>query len=188
MEEISLRDLQKQFETNFFGVVRVTQHVLPDMRSRRRGRIINMSSVSGLWAVPLFGPYSSSKFALEAISDSWRMELAAFGIQVILIEPGYIPTNMGDRSRELSGAYFANSQNSPYIGIYSRFLNMWKASTAKARSSPDDCAKVILRAITDRSPKARYTVTGRAKFSSISRRFLTDRAKDQMIMKRFGRG
>jgi NAD(P)-dependent dehydrogenase (short-subunit alcohol dehydrogenase family) len=188
MEEISLADLHKQFETNFYGVVRVTQRVLPDMRSRQRGRIVNMSSVSGIWAVPLFGPYSSSKFALEAISDAWRLELASFGVRVILIEPAYIPTSMADRSRTLSASYLERPDG-PYTPVYSSFLKRWRSSTAKARAVPDDCARVILRALRDSSPRARYTVTGEARVASLLKRLLTDRARDRMILmilKRFG--
>ena len=94
MEEISLADLHKQFETNVFGLVRVSQRVLPSMRERGRGRIINMSSVAGKVSSPLFGPYAGSKHAVEAISDAMRIELIPFGVQVVLIEPGYIPSNM----------------------------------------------------------------------------------------------
>jgi NAD(P)-dependent dehydrogenase (short-subunit alcohol dehydrogenase family) len=77
MEEISLADLRRQYETNVFGVVRVTQQVLPGMRAQGRGRIVNMSSVAGKVSSPLFGAYSSSKFALESISDAWRLELGS---------------------------------------------------------------------------------------------------------------
>src|SRR5712692_3061085 len=93
VEEIRMDHLRQQFETNFFGVVRVTQAVLPEMRQRRRGRILNMSSAAGRVALPLFGPYSGSKFALEGMTDALRLELYPFGIGVVLIEPGYIPTN-----------------------------------------------------------------------------------------------
>src|SRR2546422_10663019 len=86
MEIVEIEHLQRQFETNLFGVVRVTQRVLPEMRERRRGRIINMSSAAGKVAQPLYGPYSASKFALEAISDALRVEVSAFGIFVVLIE------------------------------------------------------------------------------------------------------
>ena len=185
MEEISFADLHKQLETNFFGVVRVTQHVLPDMRSRRRGRIINMSSISGVWSVPLFGPYSSSKFALEAISDAWRLELAPFGVRVILIEPAYIPTSMADRSRALSASYF-EKPDSPYATVYSSFLKRWRSSTEKSRAVPDDCARVILRALRDSSPRARYTVTREARVASLLKRLLTDRTRDRIVLKGFG--
>ncbi|MGC1582075.1 MAG: SDR family oxidoreductase [Candidatus Acidiferrales bacterium] len=113
MEEISLADLHKLFETNYFGLVRVSQRVLPGMRERRRGRIINMSSVAGKIASPMFGPYSSSKHAVEAASDAMRLELMPFGIHVAIVEPGYIPSNMENAATELSSSYVERAEKSP---------------------------------------------------------------------------
>jgi NAD(P)-dependent dehydrogenase (short-subunit alcohol dehydrogenase family) len=187
MEEITVADLRKQFETNFFGVVRVTQRVLPQMRARRLGRIINMSSVAGIAAAPLFGPYSSSKFALESISDSWRLELILYGIPVVLIEPGFIPSGMGKAAGQLSAFYYSGAKRSPYATIYSYFLDRWKeTSSGPQRYTPDDCARVILRAVRANPPKARYTVTRPAWLTSVSRRLLSDRALDRWVGKRFG--
>jgi len=94
-----------QFETNFFGVLRVTRAVLPQMRERRSGRILMMSSISGLVTAPTQGAYSSSKHALEALSNALRMELYPFHIPVVLIEPGYIVTGIGKAAAELSKPY-----------------------------------------------------------------------------------
>ena len=88
VEDLRLDDWRRQFETNFFGVLRVTQAVVPHMRERRSGRVVMMSSVSGFVTAPTQGAYSSSKFALEAMSNALRLELYPFGIQVVLIEPG----------------------------------------------------------------------------------------------------
>src|SRR5262249_774379 len=98
MEEILPEDLRKQFETNVFGAVRVSQRVLPGMRAKGRGRIINMSSIMGKLVHPLWGPYSASKHALEAISDAMRLELYPFGIEVVVIEPAYIGTNIKQKT------------------------------------------------------------------------------------------
>src|SRR5271167_4916797 len=87
VEDLSMEDWRRQFETNFFGVLRVTQAVVPHMRQRKRGRIVMMSSVSGFVTAPTQGAYSSSKFALEAMSNALRLELFPFGVQVVLIEP-----------------------------------------------------------------------------------------------------
>jgi NAD(P)-dependent dehydrogenase (short-subunit alcohol dehydrogenase family) len=184
MEEISLADLRRQYETNVFGVVRVTQHVLPGMRAQGRGRIVNMSSVAGKVSTPLFGPYSSSKFALESISDAWRLELAQFGIQVILIEPGVIPSGMENAARELSGAYI-NRQPGPYAAIKAGFENLWAAETAKAKTTPDDCARAILNALRAARPKARYPVTPSATAMNYVRRILSDRILDRMILSQY---
>src|SRR6202048_1516942 len=102
VEDTSMEDWRRQFETNFFGVVRVTQAVLPGMRERRRGRILMMSSVSGLLTPPAQGAYSRSKQALEGLSNALRLEMYAFGVAVVLIEPGYIVTGIQQVVQELS--------------------------------------------------------------------------------------
>ncbi len=184
MEEISLADLRRQYETNVFGVVRVTQHVLPGMRAQRRGRIVNMSSIAGKVSSPLFGAYSSSKFALESISDAWRLELDPFGIQVILIEPGIIPSGMERAARELSGPYI-DREPGPYTAIKSGFEGMWTAESAKAKTTPDDCARAILNALRAARPKARYPVTSTATAMTYLRRILSDRTLDRLILGRY---
>lgn len=186
MEEITLADLRKQFETNLFGAVRVAQRVLPGMRQRRRGRIINMSSISGKVAIPLFGAYSGSKHALEAVSDAMRLELYPFGIHVALIEPGYIPTSMNRTAAELSSAYAKGAEKSPYQWIYQRFLHSWEKTRKASRYKPEDCARVVLRAIRETPPRARYAVTRRAKMGIWARRWLPDRALDRQFIKMFG--
>ncbi len=186
MEEVRMEDLRKQFETNFFGAVRVTQRVLPEMRRRRRGRILNMSSIAGKVALPLFGPYSGSKFALEGMTDALRLEVYPFGIHVVLIEPGYIPTGMESASAELSSTYVAGAATSPYAGVYGGFRGAWKRSTRNAPYKPEDCARVVLRALCDTPPRPRYTVTRPALVTSIARRFLTDRAMDRRLIRTFG--
>ena len=187
MEEILLDDLRREFETNFFGVVRLTQRVLPGMRERRRGRIINMSSVSGRISLPLMGPYCSSKFALEAISDALRLELVSFGIRVVLIEPGYIPSGMQSATLALSARYDENSRQSPYAALYHAFRRNWKTRLShKPRYSPDDCARVVLRAVRENPPKPRYTVTRNAMIGNLMRRLLPDRALDRSVMRHYG--
>jgi NAD(P)-dependent dehydrogenase (short-subunit alcohol dehydrogenase family) len=178
MEEITLADLRRQFETNYFGLVRMSQRVLPGMRRKLSGRIINMSSIAGKLASPLFGPYSSSKHAVEALSDAMRLEVYPFGIRVVLIEPGYIPTSM---NRNAKGA-----EQSPYKSVYQGFLKSWSKTTKASRYTPEDCARVILRAIEDDPPRARYPVTREAKIGILARRLLTDRAMDRQMRKTMG--
>ena len=203
MEEVRMDDLRRQFETNFFGAVRLIQAVLPEMRRRRRGRIINMSSISGKVVIPLFGPYSSSKFALEAMTDALRLETHAFGVHVALIEPGYIPTGFQTASRELSNPYAAGAAASPYAAVYAGFRRQWKetrsaakkpekarpaeaSGTQKARTTPEDCARVILRALRDTPPRPRYTVTRSAWVGSLMKRLVPDRMMDRQLIRRFG--
>ncbi|HEU5411854.1 MAG TPA: SDR family oxidoreductase [Candidatus Acidoferrales bacterium] len=186
MEEITLTDLRKQFETNVIAPVRMAQLVLPGMRERRRGRIINMSSIAGKVAHPLMGPYSGSKHALEAVSDAMRLELAQFGIQVVLIEPGFIPTNINQASAGLSAMYMQNAGTSAYARTYSGFLEMWKKVVNRSRSKPEDCARVILHAIRADSPKARYLVTREAKISAAMKWLLSDRRMDRITLRMLG--
>jgi len=188
VEEIALEDLRRQFETNFIAAVRMAQCVLPGMRERRRGRIVNMSSIAAKVSNPLMGAYSASKGALEAISDAMRLELAQFGIPVVLIEPGFIPTNMGQASAALSSRYVQNASASPYGRTYAGFLQMWKKVVHRARSRPEDCARVILNAIRAESPRTRYLVTSEAKVSNAMRRLLPDRYMDRLTLRMLGMG
>jgi NAD(P)-dependent dehydrogenase (short-subunit alcohol dehydrogenase family) len=186
MEEITLADLRKQYETNFFGLVRMAQRVLPGMRRKLSGRIINMSSIAGKLTSPLFGPYSSSKHAVEAISDAMRLEVYPFGIQVVLIEPGYIHTSMSRNAGELSSAYAKGAEQSPYKAVYQGFLNAWGKTTKSSHYTPEDCARVVVRAIEDDPPRARYAVTREAKLGILARRFLPDRVMDRQLRKAMG--
>ena len=186
MEEITLVDLRRQFETNFFGLVRMSQRVLPGMRRKLSGRIINISSIAGKLASPLIGPYSSSKHAVEAVSDAMRLEVYPFGIHVVLIEPGYIPTSMNRNAGELSSAYAKGAEHSPYKSVYQGFLRSWGKTTKSSRYTPEDCARVILRALEDEPPRARYPVTREAKIGILLRRLLSDRAMDRQMRKTMG--
>jgi NAD(P)-dependent dehydrogenase (short-subunit alcohol dehydrogenase family) len=186
IEEIKMADLRKQFETNFFGAIRVIQRVAPNMRKQGRGRIINMSSIAGKVSIPVMGPYSASKHALEAASDALRLELFPFGVHVVLIEPGYIPTSMNQNASELSSAYIEGGQTSPYRGVYLGFQTAWKKTTDSSQYTPEDCARVILQAIEDEPPRARYLVTKEAKIANRMKWLLTDRAFDGGLVKRFG--
>lgn len=185
IEEIRLEDFRRQFETNFFGMVRVTQRVLPEMRERRRGRVINMSSVAGKMSSPVLGPYSSSKFAVESMSDALRMELLPFGVHVILIEPGFIRSDMERAAQELSSRYIAGAEKSPYAAVYSGFQRGWANLTKDSKAKPEDCARVILGAIRAETPRARYPVTREAKIGTFLKRIMTDRALDRMMAKTY---
>ena len=186
MEEVRYEDLLKQFETNVFSAVRIARRALPAMRERRRGRIVNMSSVGGKLVMPLFGPYSGSKFALEAISDAMRIELYPFGIHVVVIEPGYIRTDMERAAQELSSSYVAGAERSPYRVVYEGFRRAWDETTRGSKDVPEDCARVILHALTETPPRPRYAVTRRAKLMIFLRRLLSDRALDRSILRSTG--
>jgi NAD(P)-dependent dehydrogenase (short-subunit alcohol dehydrogenase family) len=185
MGDVTLEDLKSQFETNFFGVVRVTQRVLPLMRQRRRGRIVNMSSIAGKYSFPLFGPYSASKHALEGMTDALRIEARLHGIHVVLIEPGYIPTNMGSVSEGLAAQYREAARSGPDAPLYKAFRDNWKKTTRAPKYTPEDCARIVHRAIEAPRPKARYTVTRRAALISLAKRVLTDAYFDRRALRAF---
>ena len=184
VEDLSMEDWRAQFETNLFGVLRVTRAVLPQMRERRSGRILMMSSLSGLVTPPTQGAYSSSKHALEGLSNALRMELYPFGIDVVLIEPGYIVTGIQKAAAQLSKPYV--QKGGPYAPLYARFFTSVNETRAKSRTTPEDCAKVMLHAIETPRPKPRYGVTSLSPFVKWSKRLLTDRAMDAVFRRRYG--
>jgi NAD(P)-dependent dehydrogenase (short-subunit alcohol dehydrogenase family) len=186
VEEIRIADLREQFEINVFGAVRVTQRVLPKMRARGRGRIINMSSLAGRLAFPLFGAYSGSKFALEGMTDALRLEVYPFGIDVVLIEPGYIPTAMEQTTLELGSSYRENLEHGPYASVYRNFVRAWRRGTSGTRTTAEDCARVILRAVRETPPRTRYTVTPGSQFLLWGKRLLPERLRDRLMRRSFG--
>ena len=186
VEEIHLADLREQFEINVFGAVRVTQRVLPQMRARGRGRIINMSSLAGRLAFPLFGAYSGSKFALEGMTDALRLEVYPFGIDVVLIEPGYIPTAMEQTALELGSSYREKLEHGPYANAYRGFVRAWRRGTSGTRTTAEDCARVILRAVRETPPRTRYTVTPGSQFMLWGKRLLPERLRDRLMRRSFG--
>jgi NAD(P)-dependent dehydrogenase (short-subunit alcohol dehydrogenase family) len=186
VEELRLEDLRKQFDINLYGVLRVTQAVLPHMRQRRHGRILMMSSAAGLISPPTYGAYSSSKHALEGLSNALRIELYPFGVEVILIEPGYIVTNFQQTAKELAQPYVERAANSPYAKIYSAAWAGANQSRERSKTTPEDCARVMLEAIEAPHPKARYPVTPLAKWLSFAKRVLPDKLLDSFLRKRFG--
>jgi NAD(P)-dependent dehydrogenase (short-subunit alcohol dehydrogenase family) len=186
VEDLRMEDWRRQFETNFFGVLRVTQAVVPHMRERKRGRIVMMSSVSGFVTAPTQGAYSSSKFALEAMSNALRLELYPFDVQVILIEPGYIVTGIQQAAMDLSKPYLEKMSNGPYAPLYARFLASVTGARAKSKTTPEDCARIVLRAIEAPNPKIRYLVTGLAVVAKWCKRILSDKMVDAAFRRRFG--
>jgi len=185
VEELRMDHLRSVLETNFFGVARVTRKVLPEMRRAKRGRIINMSSLAGKVSIPMFGAYSASKFALEAWSDALRLEVYPFGLHVVLIEPGVIRTSFQGMARELSADYWAAAATSPYAAVYDGYKRRRKSADHDATATPEDCARVVLRAIRATPPRPRYTVTRQAWLFSRVKRILSDRMLDRLLIRAF---
>jgi NAD(P)-dependent dehydrogenase (short-subunit alcohol dehydrogenase family) len=159
VELVPPAELRRQLEVNVVGQVAVTQALLPRLRAAR-GRLVFVSSVSGRVATPMFGPYSASKFALEAVSDALRMELAPWGVRVSLVEPAQTDTDLwrlADRDFDAGvGALPPEGRR-----LYAKHLDGFRKTIPRAQRSAapvEGVAEVIERALTDRRPKARYVV------------------------------
>lgn len=186
VESIPIESLRGQFETNVFGLVRLSQLVLPGMRGRGEGRIVNLSSMGGRFTFPGGGAYHATKYAVEALSDAMRFEVKGFGIDVVLIEPGLITTSFGDTAVDSIGA-------APDDGPYGKFNAAVAKSTAGAYSGPmaklgagpEAVAEKIEQALTTPRPRARYTVTPSARVVIVLRRMLSDRMWDRVMRTQF---
>lgn len=153
-EDLALDEIRQQFETNLFGVIRVIQRVLPGMRTRRNGIIVNISSGAGIVGFPCMSGYVSTKFALEGLSESIAHELLPFGIKVIIIEPGVIKT---DFVRNSVTSKRALNESSAYFDILGKIRENLILMQEHA-TSPTDVAKIIFDAINHREPNLRYVV------------------------------
>lgn len=160
MSEITDGDLRRQFDTNVFGLMAVTRAFIPQMRKRRSGRIVNVSSIGGRFTFPFFGAYNATKYAVESMSDAMRNELRPFGIQVVLIEPGVIRTNFADTSKALVDGY--NVPESPYARALAHTDTLVER-TEKMAVGPEIIARAMRRAIESRRPAARYIAPFKAK-------------------------
>ena len=155
VEDLSIDEIKTQFETNFFGAVRLMKAVLPLMRKQRSGIIVNVSSIGGRIGVPLNSAYTSSKFALEGFSESMKYELEGFGIRVILIEPGAVKTNFLEN---IKWAQEAMKLDSPYAELSKKVSEGVRESFKQASSSPLQVAEAILNAVKSENPNTRYLV------------------------------
>jgi len=183
VEDTSIEEIKAQFETNFFGVVRVTQQVLPLMRRQNSGTIVNVSSVGGLIGLPALSAYHSTKFALEGLSESIAFELEPFGIRVVIIEPGVIRTNILNSS---SSAKKALDPKSPYFSLSQKLNDNFKSMMESESSSPpEEVAKVILQAVTSENPQLRYSIGDDAANLIHARENMPDKEFRKMIMKNF---
>lgn len=170
IEEISLEDIKEQFETNFFGTIRLIKATVPLMRKQRSGTIVNISSMVGRFGVPLNAAYVSSKFALEGLSESISFELEGFGIKVILIEPGVVQTDFFNNLK-IKG----DDTKSPYYKLMDRRIAFFKATINSNVSSSDQVANTILQAVNSEDPALRYVIGNDATNSINVRKKLPDR-------------
>ncbi|HEY3310398.1 MAG TPA: SDR family oxidoreductase [Anaerolineales bacterium] len=154
VEEVPVSQARQMFEANLFGVMNMVQAVLPHMRAQKSGRIINISSVVGKLVTPANGVYSASKFALEGLSDALRMELAPFGIQVVVVEPGSIHTQFHATVEANAQTIFSNPA-SPYRSLYERYEQVTR-DMRKSEPEPAAVSQVVEQVIAASKVKARY--------------------------------
>ncbi|MGD1056762.1 MAG: oxidoreductase [Solirubrobacteraceae bacterium] len=193
IETVPMEAVRRQFETNVFGLVQLTQLVLPKMRAQHWGKVVNLGSMGGRLTFPGGGYYHATKYALEAISDALRFELRGFGIDVILLEPGLITTEFGEAATasmtDIEGTDGDGSDASPY-GHFNATVGAVTAGAYDGPmrhfgAGPERVAKVIERAITRSHPPARITITPSAKVLLATRRVLSDRAWDAAMRAQF---
>ncbi len=177
-ELMSDADVRAQYEVNVFGLLAVTRAFVPAMRARRSGRLINISSLGGRVTLPFFGPYNSTKYAVESLSDALRAELWPFDVHVSLIEPGVIESNFADRSVKEAAKY--DLPGSPYRPIFDR-LDEIRRMTDRSAVGPACVADAIERAATARHPRARYVAPRRAGLAVGFLRLLPTRLADAIL-------
>ena len=182
LEVIPLSQLRKQFEVNVIGLIAVTQAFLPLLR-RGRGRIVNMGSIAGRGTIPLLGPYSASKHALEALTDALRMELQPWGIQVSIIEPGAIATPIWEKSDKVAGDLEASASEEAKALYGEAVIRIREAvaQSAKRAISPDAVVRAVHHALTASCPHTRYLVGADAKVRAWMVKWLPDRIQDRLL-------
>jgi NAD(P)-dependent dehydrogenase (short-subunit alcohol dehydrogenase family) len=184
LEDVPNVEGRRQFDVNVFGLARLTQLVLPHMRAQKSGRIINMSSMGGRIYEPLGSWYHATKFAVEGMSDALRLEVAPFGIHVVLIEPGGMNTEWGGIAAD---SLMTASAHTAYASQATGVARMLRSVDEKPKpsSSPDRIAAAIVRAAQARRPKTRYLLGPGAKPLVTLHRFLPDRVFDRILMRVF---
>jgi short-subunit dehydrogenase len=181
LEELPIDKFRRQLEVNVIGVLAFTQPFLAGMRSRRRGRIVNVSSAAGRISTPFMGAYSASKFALEGMSDALRVELSPFDVHVVLIEPGPIRTNFGSASEGVA----EERVGSPYAPYLLRWRRARAGNNLFSRS-PEGVARVIARAVRSGRPRPRYSLTVPGRLGAVARRVAPDAVVDWALRRAIG--
>ncbi|MBO3676068.1 SDR family NAD(P)-dependent oxidoreductase [Streptomyces sp. NEAU-YJ-81] len=182
VEALPMAQWRQAFEVNLFGHIAVTQALLPALL-RSKGRVINISSIGGKVAMATYGAYAGAKFALEAVSDSLRREVAPLGVQVVVVEPGGVRTEMATRG--IAAANHLAAQMTPdqdeRYGSLVQATNTLMASGTASGLTADAAARVIAKAVTTRRPRTRYTAGRDAALIMRLTRILTDRTLDRIL-------
>ncbi|MDQ4501584.1 oxidoreductase [Sinomonas sp. ASV322] len=184
LEDVPIDDARRQFEVNVFGLARLTQLVLPGMRTRGAGTIVNVSSMGGKFYEPLGSWYHATKFAVEGLSDSLRIELRPFGVRVVLIEPGPILSEWSGIARD---SLVDASKGTAYEANARKVANVLEASYVPGRASePEVVARAVVRAVRSKHPAPRYPVGGNAGLILAARKVLPDRVFDAIVGSVYG--
>jgi len=188
VETIPMESVRRQFETNVFGLMRMCQLVLPGMRRAGSGRIVNISSMGGKLVFPGGGVYHATKHAVEALSDALRFEVASFGIDVVIIEPGLITTNFGEAA---VGSMAEVETGGPYgkfnADVAEVTAGAYEGPMARFGGGPEKVADKIQKALTARRPSTRYKVTASAGVVMSMRKGMTDRMWDRFVSTQYSR-
>ena len=190
IETVPLDQIRRQFETNVFGLIRLTQLVLPGMRRQGWGKIVNIGSMGGRLTFPGAGSYHATKYAVEAITDALRFEVAGFGVDAILIEPGLIRTRFGETA---AGSVAAEAATDGPYAVFNRAVvaatkGVYERGPFSLLSvGPDAVAATIERAITAPKPKTRYTTDLAGKLLMTQRKVMPDRLWDRFVGTQFPR-
>ncbi len=189
VETVPLKAARQQFETNVFGLARLTQLVLPEMRAQRWGKVVNLSSMGGRLTFPGGGWYHATKHAVEALSDALRFEVAGFGIDVIVIEPGLITTEFGEAAASAVADVSSTVDEGPYASFNAAVGALTKGAyegpMRRLGGGPERVAATIEHAISTRRAPTRKTVTPSAKMMLGTRKLLSDRAWDAAMRRQF---
>jgi NAD(P)-dependent dehydrogenase (short-subunit alcohol dehydrogenase family) len=176
-EDLSMEEIKSQYETNLFGVIRVTQAVLPIMRKQKSGIIVNISSGLGRFGIPVQSAYVSTKFAIEGLSESMAYELEPFGIRVVLVEPGFVKTNA---LNNMVTAKKSQDANSPYSQLMQNMVSQIELGL-ETGSPPDVVAKAVLKAVTSENPNLRYLAGKDAEKLMEAKRGMSDEEFHEMM-------
>jgi NAD(P)-dependent dehydrogenase (short-subunit alcohol dehydrogenase family) len=189
VESVDMESIRRQFETNVFGLIRMSQLALPGMRGQGWGRIVNLSSMGGRLTFPGGGIYHATKHAVEAICDAMRFEVARFGVDVVCVEPGLIVTGFSDAA--VSSLTEGVAAEGPYAEFNARVgevtAGVYRGPMRRLGGGPETVARTIEKAITARRPRPRYKVTPSARLAIAQRRLASDRMWDRAMASRFPR-
>ncbi len=183
IETTPIEEWRRQYETNVFGLVRVTQAVLPMMRAAGRGRIVNIGSIAGRIAAPFQGAYASSKHAVEGVTDALRREVEPMGLKVSLVRPGFINTPFGHQEQESLEAHTAEGE--PYAGAVRKF-KAWHAKGHPNAPGPNVVAEAVHAALTAEHPYSRYTAPAKNLGPLVMRNLLPSAVADRIFKRLTG--